>query len=125
MDGSLHIRPASPADIAVIRAMAQETWPVAYGRILTSDQLAYMLQLFYSDEALAAQMADGQVFVLAERDGNPVGFAAYNDLGAGTFKLQKLYVLPAGQQTGCVRKLLDVVLEQVAKSGAKELVLNV
>jgi hypothetical protein len=53
---------AGEADIPAIRALARHIWPIAYGNILSEEQLAYMLQLMYSTEALQKQLQEGHTF---------------------------------------------------------------
>ena len=43
-------------DITKIQNIAHTTWPITYGKILSKEQLDYMLGLFYSHEALAKQI---------------------------------------------------------------------
>ena len=38
------------------RFLAQQIWPTAYGDILRQEQISYMLNLFYSPDALMDQM---------------------------------------------------------------------
>jgi len=50
----------------VVQQIAYATWPATYGKILSPEQLSYMLQLFYSTESLAQQMsAQGHNFIVA------------------------------------------------------------
>ena len=46
------VLPATATDFATIRSIAYETWPIAYGEILSKAQLDYMLGAFYNDTAL-------------------------------------------------------------------------
>ena len=72
------IRPATPADAAAIRELALQIWPDTYLPIIGPEQLAYMLNLFYTEEVLMAQMqgADQRYFLLCEGD-EPMGFASF------------------------------------------------
>lgn len=121
------IRTAGADDVPTIRAIALETWPDAYRRILSPEQLAYMLDRMYSADALRHQMDHGHVFLLQERAGKVVGFAGAEAAYAGTThtRLHKLYVLPSEQGTGVGKALLNAV-EQLARSQANTAVeLNV
>lgn len=119
------IRPATEADVSIIRHLAHEIWPVAYGEILSPAQLEYMLDLFYSEESLKKQMAEGQHFFLLYEP-EAVGFAAVGPVGGEAFwKLHKLYVLSGEQGKGLGRKLLHFVEEYARKQGATEISLQV
>ena len=74
----LQIRPASFNDISFIQEIAFKTWPVAYGSILSPEQLDYMLDLIYSTAALQKQMQESHYFFLALQNFEPVGFAAFS-----------------------------------------------
>lgn len=127
MNEVLMIRTAGLDDINAIGFLAYQVWPVTYKEILNFEQLHYMLQHFYSPEALREQMVSKQhTFLLAEiEDEEPVGFASYSETEAGVFKLHKLYVLPAIQGRNIGRSLLEVVEEECREAGGKKLVLNV
>ena len=121
----LIIRPATVADIPFIQDLATKTWPVAYGEILGTEQLHYMLDKFYSASSLEEQMRNKYYFFLALKDYNPVGFASFSQMEGKIYKLQKLYVLPETQKSGTGNALLQTV-ETVAKSmGGNKLQLNV
>lgn len=121
------IRTAGLDDINTIGYLAYQVWPVAYKEILNFEQLHYMLQHFYSPDALREQMvAKHHTFLVAEiEDDEPVGFASYSNLDNGVFKLHKLYVLPAIQGRNIGRTLLEVVEEECREAGAKKIALNV
>lgn len=121
----VEIRPASFIDIPFIQDIAYKTWPVAYGEILTPEQLSYMLEQIYSTAALEQQMHDNQHFFLALQNFEPMGFAAFSPFDAITHKLHKLYVLPNIQKMGAGKKLLETVETSAKSMGATKLQLNV
>lgn len=127
MSEVLMIRTAGLDDINAIGFLAYQVWPVTYKDILNFEQLHYMLQHFYSPDALKNQMVSKQhTFLIAEvEDDEPVGFASYSEIEKGTFKLHKLYVLPATQGRNIGRTLLEVVEEECREAGAKKMVINV
>lgn len=123
----MSIREASAADIPVIQAIAHATWPVAYTGIITTAQIAYMLDLMYGMPALQAQFGPkGHRFLIAERDGTPIGFAGFeHGHTPARSRLHKLYVLPAAKGTGVGHALLDAVLTEALKAGDDAVELNV
>ena len=126
---SLLIRAGGPADIPAIQAIAQATWPAAYyPHILGTEQLAYMLDLLYSTEALRMAMTEkDQRFLMLGTAEGPVGFASYTPRyrGSGVTHLNKLYVLPNTQGTGAGKVLLARVIAEANRLGADSLELNV
>jgi len=122
---ALIIRTAGIADIPIIHRIAHTTWPVAYAHILTPDALAYMLDFFYSPQALQEQMDNGQSFFIADWNSNPIGFGSISRYDDHSFKLNKLYVLPDIQKTGAGKALMHHAINLVKQHGADTLVLNV
>lgn len=115
------IRYAQKNELHLIRKIAFETWPIAYKNILSDDQLAYMLNLFYDLDVLANQQAQlNHQFILAFDDlGNELGFACYSkeiDDPKTKYLLHKLYILPnqQGKKTGTM--LLNLVLKEIKKT---------
>lgn len=126
MNNLCEVRPAGIADIPAIRSLTAITWPPTYEAIIGEAQVAYMLDLFYSPEALARQMqSEGHFFGLALVDGEAVGFASFSEVEPAVCKLHKLYVLPTVQGRGVGRCLMDFVVEGVRRNGGTRLILNV
>lgn len=122
------IRAATDHDIPAIRAIAWRTWPVAYGDILSPAQLTYMLDLMYSELALAEQMTvKGHRFAVVELNGEVIGFAGYehHHHRRHSTRLHKLYVLPDAQGTGAGKALLHHVINAALLAGDDLLELNV
>lgn len=122
---TLSIRIAGENDRSAIRMIAEGTWPTAYGHIISGEQIAYMLDMMYSDASLAEQMQKGHCFYLALLDEAPIGFASISQEGEQSFKLNKLYVLPTIQKTGAGRSLLDTAITHARESDATTLFLQV
>src|SRR3954468_15075717 len=100
----LSVKNATTEDIRVIRALSMQVWPHTYTPILGTEQVAYMIDLFYSQDALRKQIADyHHRFILCYDDDKPVGFASYSESAPDIFKLHKLYVLPEIQNKGIGR----------------------
>lgn len=122
------IKKAGIADIEMIRELACSVWPVAYKKILSPEQLTYMLDLFYSNAALTAQLHSGHHFIIAYENKHAVGFASYSIKSSNNpeiYRLHKLYVLPGIQKKGTGSNLLSYIIDSIKLSGAKILELNV
>lgn len=126
MSDALVIRSADQDDIPTIGWLAHQIWPDAYGKLLPPEQLAYMLDLFYSPESLEKQIREwNHRFIIAEINLTEIGFASYSQLKKGEWKLHKLYVMPGLQGKGVGRALLDMVEEEVRTHHGAHLLLNV
>lgn len=122
------IVPNTDSQFAVVRSIAFEVWPKAYGAILSEVQLEYMLGMMYSVTALQEQATLKQHhFVLIYANDEPVGFASYehNVNKSGTTKIHKIYVLSSQQGKGTGKTLIDFIEQKALASGDKALFLNV
>ena len=121
------ISEAQPNELNVIQDIAQKTWPVAYGDILTGEQIVYMLDHFYSTEALNANLDSNHHFLLAKENEETLGFASFvhDQPEKYTTKIPKIYVLPSTQGKGIGQKLMEAIEQQARKHGAQKLTLNV
>ncbi len=125
MQSALVIRTAVSDDIALIRNIAEQTWPVAYGNIISAEQIRYMLDMIYSDAALHEQIAKGHQFYIAEYHQQPIGFASVSNEGEEGCKLNKLYILPDIQRTGAGKALLQEVIDYTIAQKQTRLFLQV
>ena len=125
----VNVRQATVSDIQVIREIAFATWPVAYGNILSSAQLEYMLELIYSTDALRKQMLElSHSFILAYQDSDALGFASYgiaSPVDRKTMRLHKIYVLPSAKGSGIGKLLLDTVIGRAREAACTSVSLNV
>lgn len=119
------IREACMDDVDTIRSLSLQTWPQTYAHILSPEQIRYMMELMYSRDALLEQMQKGHHFILAFRQENAVGFAAYSEIEKGVFKLHKIYLKPDQQGRGTGRIMIDHIISIAQKAGAHILQLNV
>jgi GNAT superfamily N-acetyltransferase len=122
------IRLAGSDDLSIIRELAQQIWPVAYGDILAPSQLTYMLDKFYSIDSLRQQLLDAHHrFILISDVDRPVGFASYSCKKdhSHTCRVHKIYVLPEQQGKGTGKMLLAYIIGDSKETGANSLELNV
>jgi len=112
-----------------IRKIAFETWPSAYGNIVTKEQLNYMLEKIYNIASLQHQQENlGHRFIVAvDENNNSIGFASFStyENQNNHHRLHKLYVLPNQQQKGIGKLMLDAIYSEIKKNGAGSIELNV
>jgi ribosomal protein S18 acetylase RimI-like enzyme len=111
-----------------IRRIAEEVWPVAYGAILSNEQLDYMMEMMYSVSALQKQATENNHhFILAIDEEVPVGFASYefNNNETDKTKIHKIYILTSQQSKGIGKQLIDFIAIAAKKNGQSALFLNV
>lgn len=113
--------------LPIVKDLAYAIWPDAYGEILSKEQLAYMLDNFYSVENLEDQMNVGQIFELLLEDDKIVGFVAYefNCKATDLLKIHKIYLLPETQGKGFGKFMIDEVVKIAKNNNQKGVFLNV
>ncbi|OXA91210.1 GNAT family N-acetyltransferase [Flavobacterium hercynium] len=119
---------ATQNDITFIQEIAHTTWPITYGEILSKEQLDYMLDLIYSEEALSAHFdKKEQLFYLIYENVIKLGFISveHNYKGDAITKIHKIYLSPETQGRGIGKKAIEGIAEMALKENAKTLSLNV
>lgn len=114
-------------DFKLIQKIAHQTWPSTYGSILSPEQIAFMLEKFYSLEALQDQATQKKhQFILASAEETPLGFASF-EFSPETHltKIHKIYLLPQSQGLGIGKNLINYISEQAKNNGQKGILLNV
>lgn len=122
----LLVKKVGATAIPVIQNLANITWPVTYGEIITPQQLDYMMELLYSRAALQKQMDKGDLFVIVYDDERPVAFASYSakETDAGIYKLHKIYILPNQQGKGIGKLLISYITADIKPATALQLNVN-
>ena len=123
----IYLRKANEEDLAIIKTLAEQTWPTAYGDIISQQQITFMLEKMYNKGELLEQMLQGHHFIIASELKEDVGFAGFSviNLKTKTFKLHKLYVLPKMHGKGVGKILMNEVVSLVKAQGGEFLQLNV
>ncbi len=117
---------ATVTDIPLIRELTFRVWPQTYASILPQDQIDYMLEMMYSESSLKKQITEeGCKFIIVFEDGNPVGFASYNEEEPQRWKLNKIYVLQNQQGKGTGKYVINYIIEEIKKQNAASLFLQV
>lgn len=124
----IQITQASIEDIAKIQEIANITWPITYGEILTTEQLDYMLDLIYSDEALSKQIQNKeQLFYMISDSESIIGFIGieHNYTNEAVTKIHKIYLLPETQGKGYGKIVFEEIGKMASENNSRTLLLNV
>ncbi len=119
---------ATIEDIKEIQNVVYHTWPIVYISIITQEQIAYMLDLFYSKEILQENMNNyGHLFILLKEDNNVLGFASFehNYRNNNITRLHKLYLMPESHGKGMGKLLMKEVAKEALENQSKAISLNV
>lgn len=111
----------------LVREIAVETWPVAFGEILSTAQLEYMMEMMYNPEVLKNQLAQGHEFYLYYHEQRAIAFMGVelNYKEQPQLKIHKLYVLPGYQGKGVGEAFIALAEERCRELGYELLTLNV
>jgi diamine N-acetyltransferase len=115
------IQKATLADIKIIQDIASIT-------ILSKAQLAYMMDLIYSELSLIEQMQkQEQLFYIAYEETIALAFMAieHNYKNKAVTRIHKIYILPEAQGKGMGKKLIDFVENTAKENHSTALSLNV
>lgn len=114
-------------DIPIIQDLAKKSWNVAYADILKQEQIDYMLDLMYSNDAIRIHLENPnfQYYLIKENDEylGFIGFEFHQELS--TTKLHRIYFLKEAQGKGLGKKALDFIKEEVRKIGDNRITLAV
>lgn len=96
----------------LIRALAQRIWREHYVPIIGSEQVEYMLEKFYNDQALLEQMSQGQVFWFVEQDAQVLGYVSVTEKAPGQYFMHKFYIENGQRGKGLGKDVFNLLLEQ-------------
>lgn len=120
---------ATKTNIPDIQFIANKTWPITYGNIISNEQLVYMLNLIYSTAALTKAIETKvQDFYIAKDENNKVlGFFSVEHFygSENKTKLHKIYILPENQGKGIGKLMIDQAVKLAKKNNSESLILNV
>jgi diamine N-acetyltransferase len=116
---------ASLNDIECIRSLALEIWPATYSETFSPQQVIYMLNKLFSEASLRRQMTSEHQYIVIKADYQPIGFASYSEILPSTFKLHKIYILPAYQGLGAGKFTMEKIIAVLTAKKATALTLNV
>ncbi|WP_246668995.1 GNAT family N-acetyltransferase [Ancylobacter sp. TS-1] len=125
MSGDAHrgpaaaLRPALPGETPVLAAIAEAAILGLTGEDYDEDQQEAWAAAAADEEALAARL-EGQLTLVATRDGDPVGFAALKD----NREIDMLYVHPEVAGEGVGSLLCEAVEKLATARGAKSLTVD-
>ena len=127
------IRTAVPADARVLADLARRTFLEAFGPLYDPADMAAFLEGAYGEARQRAELEDPRwVTLLAERDGEPLGFAqlilgreAPDGPCPGPVELNRIYLLRAAQGAGLGDALMAAVVAAAREGGGRNLWLGV
>lgn len=123
----MNIIEATKDHIFIIKSLSDRIWPHTFQEILSKEQIAYMMEMMYSQDSLEKQMENGHHYLLAEEDGEYLGYVSYelNYNNSDITKVHKIYILPSLQGKGIGHSFIDTAAKIAKDNDNTELSLNV
>ena len=115
---------ATESDIPLLRTLAREIWTTSYTKMLSAEQIEYMLNWMYSEEAIRKEMNEGARWELIRMGDKTIGYIAVTPEDE-KLKLNKLYLLRTTQGKGLGQLALTHVIDYARQFGYKSLYLTV
>ncbi|MFP3269378.1 MAG: GNAT family N-acetyltransferase [Paraburkholderia sp.] len=127
---ALSLRPATPADAALIAAIHSTSWQATYRGLLPDDFLDGEVtreRAAYWQARLNAPGAERRSVAIAERGGEPIGFVCVERQpeSAWGVLLDNLHALPGHQGIGVGKLLMQAAIDWTAAQGENQLYLYV
>ena len=122
---SITIRYGGPTDNVLLAEMGARTFADSFGADNTPENMQAYLAASFSPEKQAAELAEpGSVFLIAESEGGPVGYArlkeggpASGGAGAHPIEIVRFYSVKEWIGQGVGAALMEACLEEAAKRG--------
>lgn len=130
----LTLRPATPADVPALSALAIESFVAKFGPLYSAQDLASFLAESLEEGPIAAEMAKSdRVYRLAEAGGRLVGFCKIgltcgfpeHARGSRVMELKQLYTASDATGMGIGGKLMEWAMDQFTARGADEVQISV
>ena len=88
----MEILKAELTDLPRIAVLAEKIWKEYYTTIISMEQINYMLERFYSKEAMEEQFREGQQFFLLKNEEDDIGYIGFSRTAPGAYFLHKFYI---------------------------------
>lgn len=118
---------ASEKDISLLRDLAKKSWNSAYAKILSQEQIDYMLAEMYAHKVILSQMQNPNYhYFLVEFNKNPAGFLGFeNHYELNTTKLHRIYLVEDFRGKGLGKNALQFLKEKALENSDTRIILNV
>ena len=120
-----YLRVKTDEEIKETAGLAREIWTEHYISIIGAEQVAYMLDKFQSEDAIAEQIKNqGYVYYLINENNKAAGYFAIIQEDDALF-LSKVYVIKNLRCKGIARKVIDFIKNLAFEKNLKKITLTV
>ncbi len=119
---------ANYGDIKTIKELAEISWRENYSGIISDDQISYMLEMMYSEQALAKDFENQhyQYYLVSNAENRLIGFMGIEmEFEPSVIKLHRIYLLKEEKRKGTGSETLSFLKTLAKQNGASRIILNV
>ena len=109
---------ATENDLLFINGLAREIWQATYVENLGQEQVDYMLNLFYSHDAMRKNMEQGHNFYIIKTEGKQIGYLDLEQKQDNLF-IHKFYIDNSIQKKGLGSEVMKEIISELAAEGEK------
>ncbi len=109
----MQVREAQRSEIPIVHALARKIWMDHYPSIISTEQIEYMLEKMYSEEALNQQMTDGHHFFILSEENADLGYLSFSQKEEGNYFLHKFYIDTQHHRKGLGHFFFDTVFNAI------------
>ena len=120
----MELKKITPKEISIVQQLAREIWDEHYIKILTQEQIDYMLDLFYSEEKIKVELEEGISWEMLYENGQPIGYLVCK-LEPEKLYISKIYLIAETRGKGLGKFLLNQAIELAKQNDKKSIYLNV
>lgn len=120
----IQIQKLRKSDIQIVQTLAKEIWNEHYRKILSQEQIEYMLDLFYSTEKIQEEISNGYSWELVFYNSLPVGFMCLK-FESEKVHLSKIYLHSDVRGKGLGKELIQHAIELAQEKNYFAIYLNV
>lgn len=110
--------------ISIVQELAREIWNEHYIKIISQKQIDYMLDLFYSDERIRAEIEEGISWEMLMDNEKPIGYLVCK-IESDKLYISKIYLKAETRGKGLGKFLLNRAIELAKRHNKISIYLNV
>lgn len=111
-------------EIPDVQQLAREIWEEHYIKILSQQQIDYMLDMFYSTEKIESEMRHGVSWEMLWENEKPIGYLSCK-IEPEKIHISKIYLKAEARGKGYGKLLLNRIIELAKENQKKSIYLNV
>lgn len=120
----IELKPLTSFEIPTVQQLAREIWEEHYIKILSQEQIDYMLDKFYSTEKIKSEIEEGIVWELLMDEEKPIGYLVCK-IESDKLYISKIYLKAETRGKGLGKLLLNRAVELAKQHNKNSIYLNV